>query len=332
MKKFAIVLALALLLVVPAFAAGQNEAGSSAPEAFVPSRNIEWTVTSSPGGGSDIFTRTLQDIIVAEKLINDQNIVIQYKTDGAGEVGRHMVSNMKAGAQANHTLLTFNSGDLMPMAKNTNNRFENFQPIAHLAVDKHLIFINEMSPYSSFEEVIAALKDGKNITLAGSKGDDIGCHAALAKELGVSMDQFAYVTHDSSSSAITAILGDHFDLLISKPAAASQYVEAGKITPILALSTSRFPGNLGSAPTLKELGYKNVEVPNWRSVVGPKTMSAEAVAYWSDVFKQVSEQDAWIKGYIEKQKLVPDFMDHNAFKAYGAQFQADYLVSIGKDK
>jgi len=330
MKKFIIVLAFALLLVVPAFAAAQSEVAASGT--FVPSKNIEWYVTSSPGGGSDIFTRTLQDIMVAEKLINDQNVVIQYKTDGAGEVGRLLVSNIKAGSQADHTLLTFNSGDLMPMAKNTNNRFENFQPIAHLAVDKHLIFVGENSPYKNFEEVVAALKAGKNITLAGSKGDDIACHAALAKELGVSVDQFAYVTHDSSSSAITAILGDHFDLLISKPAAASQYVEAGKIKPILALSTSRFPGNLSSAPTLKELGYKNVEVPNWRSVVGSKNMSAEAVAYWSDVFKKVSEQDAWTQGYIEKQKLVPDFMDHNVFKAYGTQFQADYLVSIGKDK
>ncbi len=330
MKKIAIVLVFALLLVTPAFAAAQSEVASS--EAFVPTRNVEWYVTSSPGGGSDIFTRTLMDIMVGENLVNDKNIVIQYKTDGAGEVGRLLVSNMKAGPQADHTLLTFNSGDLMPMVKNTNNRFENFQPIAHLAVDKHLIFVNEMSPFNSFEDVIAALKAGKNVTLAGSKGDDIGCHAALAKELGVSVDQFAYITHDASSGAITAILGNHYDLLISKPAAASQYVEAGKIKPILALSTSRFPGNLGSAPTLKELGYKNVEVPNWRSVVGPKNMSPEAVAYWSDVFKQVSVQDAWTKGYIEKQKLVPDFMDHNTFKAYGTQFQAEYLASIGKDK
>ncbi|MDT4763000.1 tripartite tricarboxylate transporter substrate-binding protein [Sphaerochaeta sp. PS] len=330
MKKFAIVLAFAVLLAFPVFAAAQAEVAG--PASFVPTKNIEWYVTSSPGGGSDIFTRNLMDIMVSDKLVNDQNIVIQYKTDGAGEVGRLLVSNIKAGSQADHTLLTFNSGDLMPMAKNTNNRFENFQPIAHLAVDKHLIFVGEGSAYKNFEEVIAALKAGKNITLAGSKGDDIACHAALIKELGVSEDQFAYIAHDASSGAITAILGNHYDLLICKPAAASQYVEAGKIKPILALSTSRFPGNLSSAPTLKELGYKNVEVPNWRSVVGPKSMSAEAVAYWSDVFKQVSTTDAWTKGYIEKQKLVPEFMDHNVFKAYGTQFQAEYLASIGKDK
>jgi putative tricarboxylic transport membrane protein len=278
MKKLAILLGVLLLASMSVFAAGQTEAAGAA-KTFTPSKNIDWYVTSSPGGGSDIFTRTIIDIAVAENLLNGQNVVVQYKTDGAGEVGRLLVSQIKAGVQADHTLLTFNSGDLMPMLKNTSNRFENFQPIAHMAVDKHLIFIGEYSKYKSFEEVLAALKRGERIVLGGSKGDDIACHAALIKEIGVTEDQFSYIAHDATSGAITAILGGHFDLLISKPAAASQYVEAGKIKPILALSTSRFPGNLNSAPTLSEFGYKNVEVPNWRSIVAPKSMSAEAVAY-----------------------------------------------------
>ncbi|MGE4583926.1 MAG: Bug family tripartite tricarboxylate transporter substrate binding protein [Sphaerochaeta sp.] len=331
MKKVAILLTMVLLVSMAVFANGTTEA-TGAAKTFVPTKNIDWYVTSSPGGGSDIFTRQIMDIAVAENLLNGQNIVVQYKTDGAGEVGRLLVSQIKAGVQADHTLLTFNSGDLMPMVKNTNNRFQNFQPIAHMAVDKHLIFVGEQSKYKSFEEVLAALKNGERMVLAGSKGDDIACHAALIKELGVSEDQLSYVAHDATSGAITGILGGHFDLLISKPAAASQYVEAGKLKPILALSTSRFPGNLNSAPTLSEFGYKNVEVPNWRSVVAPASMSPEAVAYWTDVMKKVSESDAWQNGYIAKQKLVPDFMDSETFKAYGTKYQADYLASIGKDK
>ena len=330
MKKLVLLLSVALLMSMSVFAAGEAEAAG--PKTFAPSRNIEWVVTSSPGGGSDIFTRTLTDIATAEKLSNDQNFVIQYKTDGAGEVGRLYVSNMRAGVQADHTLLTFNSGDLMPMVMNTNNRFENFQPVAHMAVDKHLIFVGEYSKYKTVEEVLDALKRGERMVLGGSKGDDIACHAALVKELGITQDQLSYIAHDATSGAITAILGGHFDLLISKPAAAAQYVEAGRITPILALSTSRFPGNLSGAPTLSELGYNNVEVPNWRSVVAPKSMSAEAVAFYSDMLAKINATDAWQTGYIERQKLIPDFMDSATFKAYGTKFQADYLVSIGKDK
>lgn len=328
MKKLVILLGVLLLVSVSVFAAGEAEKATD--KAFVPTKNIDWYVTSSPGGGSDIFTRAIMDILVNENLLNKQNVVVQYKTDGAGEVGRLLVSQIRAGVQADHTLLTFNSGDLMPMLKNTTNRFENFQPIAHMAVDKHLLFIGEYSKFKNFDEVLAALKRGERIVLGGSKGDDIGCHAALIKELGVTEDQFSYIAHDATSGAITAILGGHFDLLISKPAAASQYVEANKITPILALSTSRFPGNLSGAPTLSEFGYKNIEVPNWRSIVAPKSMSASAVAYWTNAFAKVNETSAWQQGYIEKQKLVPDFMDSETFRSYGMQYQKEYLASIGK--
>lgn len=330
MKKLFLVMLIASTMVFSIFANGEKEAEQSGQD-FVPQQNIEWYNTSSPGGGSDIFTRTIVDIINVENLANNQNFVIQYKTDGAGEIGRNIVSKTK-GSNADYTLLTFNSGDLMPMVKNTNLRFEDFQPIAHMAVDKHLIFVGENPKYTTFQQVIDAIKNGEKLVLGGSKGDDIACYNLLIEELGIDKSQLAYITYDGSGSAITAMLGNHIDLLISKPAAASQYVEAKRITPILALATSRFPGNLSIAPTLSELGYNNVESPNWRSVVGPKDMSPEAVKFWSDTFKKVSETEKWKNDYINVKKLVPDFMDTETYKAYGTTFQADYLKSIGKDK
>ncbi|MBN2618967.1 MAG: tripartite tricarboxylate transporter substrate binding protein [Spirochaetales bacterium] len=328
MKKLILAMLMASVLVSPIFANGENEK-QNVEGPFVPQQSIEWYCTSSPGGGSDIFTRTIIDIINEENLANGQNIVIQYKTDGAGEIGRNLVSNTK-GEKADYTLLTFNSGDLMPMVKNTNKRFEDFQPISHMAVDKHLLFVGENPKYNSFEEVIEGIKAGDQIVLGGSKGDDIACYNALIEELGFDNTQLSFISHDGSGAAITAMLGGHVDLLISKPAAASQYVEAGRIKPVLALSTSRFPGNLNSAPTLSELGYNDVESPNWRSVVAPAAMSEKAAQFWSDVLKKVSESDKWKNDYINVKKLVPDYMDKNEFKEYGEKFQMNYLKSIGK--
>ena len=61
MKKLAILLGVLLLVSMSVFAAGQTEAAGAA-KTFTPSKNIDWYVTSSPGGGSDIFTRTIMDI------------------------------------------------------------------------------------------------------------------------------------------------------------------------------------------------------------------------------------------------------------------------------
>ena len=91
-----------------------------------------------------------------------------------------------------------------------------------------------------------------------------------------------YITYDSTSDAITAALGGNVDFVISKPAAASQYVESGDLTAVLALANERYSGNLADAPTLSEVGDSEREVPVWRGVAAPAAMSDEAVAFWSE--------------------------------------------------
>ena len=318
-----------LLVAIMAFSVFANGTQEQSTGSFVPTRDVAWICTSKPGGGSDIFTQQIKDIMKTAG-ISDANVVINYVTDGGGEVGRLQVA-MTNKNRADHTLLTFNSGDLMPMVKNTDNRIENFTPICVLAVDKQLLFIGEYSKYTSWQQVLDALKAGDKIVIAGSKGDDIETYNKLIAELGVTESRLAYITNDSTSGAITALLGGHVDLCMSKPAAAEQYIAAGKMTPILALSTSRFTADaLKDAPILSEFGYKDVEVPVWRGVVGPKEMSPEAAAYWSSCFEKVSQTDAWQTGYILKNGLQSDFKNYQDAKAYMEQYQADYLKQIGK--
>ena len=262
-KRFAIIssllLATSMLLALPA----------AAESSFEPSGNIEWYITSSPGGGSDIYTRKIIEIIQNNGWV-DGTFLPTNLTDGGGEVGRMKVAMMNGGKSQDQTLLTFNSGDLMPMVANTDNRIENFTPIAVMAVDKQLLFKGEHTPYNSFQEVLDAVNAGTPVTIGGSKGDDIATYQALCAELGFNETQLPYITYDGTGDAITALLGGHVDLLISKPAAASEYVEAGSIEALLALSTERYGGKLADAPTLSEVGeYEDVEVPVWRGVAAP---------------------------------------------------------------
>ena len=325
-RRIAIVAMLVAAMAV--FAGGSSE---SSDGTFTPSRDVTWTVTSNPGGGSDIFTQEAKNAMTTNG-ISDANIVIDYVTDGGGEVGRLNVSRM-TGPRADHTILTFNSGDIMPMLANTDNRIENFTPLAVMAVDKQLLFAGDITKYQSWQEVLDALAAGKRVVIAGSKGDDIETYNALIKELGVDKSQLAYTTNDSTSTAITALLGGHVDLVLGKPAAAEQYVLAGRMKPILALSNERFPTDLfKDAPTLGEFeGYNNVEVPVWRGVVGPKAMSEAAADYWSECLRQVSETEEWQVGYIQRNALISQYMDRHEAAEYMKQYQVDYLAKIGKD-
>lgn len=324
MKKF-VAIVLSALMVCALFANGTEETASAG---FKPTKDVSWVCTSKPGGGSDIFTTQIKDAMKVNG-ITDANIVTEYITDGSGEVGRLQVSTTNK-AKADYTLLTFNSGDLMPMVKNTDNRVENFRPLAIMAVDKQLLFIGEQSKYSSWQEIMDALKGGAKIVIAGSKGDDIETYNKLIAELGVPESQLSYIANDATSGAITSLLGGHVDLCMSKPAAASQYVEAGKMKPVLALSTTRFSTeSLKDAPTLSEFGFNNVEVPVWRGVSAPKAMSDEAYAFWADCLKKASET-AEFKAYLAKNGLEPMYLFGAEAEAYMLEYQKNYLVSIGK--
>lgn len=324
MKKF-VAIVLSALMVCALFANGTEETASAG---FKPTKDVSWVCTSKPGGGSDIFTTQIKDAMKVNG-ITDANIVTEYITDGSGEVGRLQVSTTNK-AKADYTLLTFNSGDLMPMVKNTDNRVENFRPLAIMAVDKQLLFVGEQSKYSSWQEIMDALKSGAKIVIAGSKGDDIETYNKLIAELGVPESQLSYIANDATSGAITSLLGGHVDLCMSKPAAASQYVEAGKMKPVLALSTTRFSTeSLKDAPTLSEFGFNNVEVPVWRGVSAPKAMSDEAYAFWADCLKKASET-AEFKAYLSKNGLEPMYLFGAEAEAYMLEYQKNYLVSIGK--
>lgn len=301
MKKILALTLASLMLLTLAACGGKTDSGSDSGSGsgsggdsgtFTPSKTVTWTCTSSAGGGSDIFSRKISEIMTNEGLVNGQTIVVSNETDGAGEIGRNKIATMKAG-DADYNLLTFNSGDLMPMVQNTKNRAANFRILAIMAVDKQLLF---------------------SCPSSDSKTD-------YAKAGGDQTD-FA--------AAITAALGGNVDFVISKPAAASQYVESGDLTPVLALSTERYAGNLADAPTLSEIGdYENVEVPVWRGVAAPASMSDAAVAFWSDALGKVAGTEAWHKEYLETNQLLDQYMDTASATTYVTEYEADYMAENG---
>ncbi len=293
-----------------------------AADGWKPTRSVEFVVTSSPGGGSDLYTRTIADLMKKYNLV-EQTVIVNNQVDGGGEVGRSRV----ALAKDNHLLLAFMSGAIAGILQNTDLTMENFTPLAMMAGDKHLMFIGEHSAYKTIQEAIDAAKAGIGIVVGGSKNDDVAVFDMFLAEIGVSPDVMTYIIYDSTSEAITGLLGGHIELCIGKPAATLQYVLAGRMTPVLAFSTERFDAPLDTAPILSELGYRNVEFPLWRGVMGPGAMSPEAVAYWDGVFAEVAEAPEW-KTYMEKNMLTPMYMDAAAAKKYVTEFEKEVRALI----
>lgn len=325
MKKSIIVLLAGLLAILMMGCGSKNESN----KAYQPESNIDWIVTSSPGGGSDIYTRMISDILTSEKFIGDSTVIVTNKTDGNGEVGRNEVAHLK-GKRADNTLLTFNSGDLIPMIQNTKNRAANFKILAIMAVDKQILLKSKGTKYETFVEAIEAAKNGQEVIIGGSKGDDIETYKALLEEIKVSPEKMKYITYNSTGDAITAALGNHIEFVIAKPAASTEYITAGDLYPVLALSKERYAGSLADTPTLSEIGdYADVEVPVWRGIAAAGNMSDQAVKFWSETFKKVSETEKWKKDYLEKNKLINNYLTAEEATKYVSEYEKAYMEAKG---
>lgn len=318
-KKFLSILA-ALLIAASLAACGSSEStpaqteskdgaaqAEQQAETFAPKGNIDFLVSSKAGGGSDIFTRSITDIASKNGFVTNP-FVVNNLQDGNGQIARRNVKDAKGDA-ADSSLLCFSTGDLSSMLSNGGLTMADFRPIAILAADKHLIFTNaKSSKYASFEEVAEAAKSGAQIVVGGTSSDERNVYDMLVQALGLE-DNFSYIVYGSASETMTALLGGHVDIGISKPAASKEYVLSGDITPVLALSSERFSAPFDTAPTADELGYGVIELPVWRGVIGSVNMSDEAVNYWNDVFKKVTETDEWKSNYLEKNLLVNNYMN-----------------------
>lgn len=312
MKKLLSVLLMVALVAGVVFAEGQKDV-SEGP--WTPTKGVEWVVTSSAGGGSSIFTQNIVEIMKNEGIV-EKNIIINYKTDGGGAVGRRAVSMMK---NESHTLLTFNSGDLKPLVQTEGGDLDGMTPLAVMALDGQILLVNHDSPYKSMEDLIAALKGGERLIIGGSKSDDEAIYDAMVSEIGGDME---YLRSDSTGEALTQLLGGHVDMAIAKPAASFDLVSSGELRPMVTASASRFSGPF-DAPTFGELGY-DIEFQIYRGVVGPADMPAEAVAFWSDALAQVAASDAWKENYINKFLLVDNHLASDDARVYMQKFEDMY--------
>ena len=68
MKKL-MALSLAMLMTLSLAACGSGSSDISEDGTFTPTKTITWTCTSSAGGGSDIFSRKISEIMTNEDMV-----------------------------------------------------------------------------------------------------------------------------------------------------------------------------------------------------------------------------------------------------------------------
>ena len=282
----------ALWIAAAALAAGH--AGAAATTEWKPDKAVEIVVNTGPGVSPDRTARTMQRIFQDRRIV-EFPLSVSNRVGGGGAVA-YTYLNTKSGdahfiAIASKALLTNN---IMGRGQS----YTEFTPLAHLFGEYTVIAVKADSPIKSGRDLIERLKKdpgAHSFGIATSLGNvNHQSVAGALKEAGIDLKKTKNVVFQSGALAQTAMLGGHVDVVPLGPGTASGPLQQGQIRLIAVASPKRGPGFLAEVPTWQEQGY-DVVVSNWRSVIGPRGLTAPQIAYWERAIQRLVETPEWKK-------------------------------------
>ena len=297
---------------------------------FDPRKPVDFVIMAGKGGGADKMARLMQSIIEKNELSSKPFVPINKPGGSGAEALIHM--NNTSGASKDHTVMvTLNSFYTTPLRQpNLGIDISTFTPVGRMAEDTFLLWVNVDSGIMNVDEFVAAAKEaGENWIMAGTgKGqEDQLITDFLNRTYGLSM---TYVPFKGGGRVAKELAGNNANSTVNNPSEQLGFFEAGNTRALGAFTDNRlelFP----DAPTFGELGNEFVYYMQ-RSVVGPPGMSAEAAAYYQDLFMKVFNTPEW-QEYRTAKSLYGDFLTGQALMDYWMEERAIHetmLKEIGE--
>lgn len=263
-------------------------AGGVQAQSF-PSKPIEFVVHTSPGGGTDVFARSVSDLLGREKIFS-QPLIVSNRTGGSGGVAFNYVKGKRGDP---HVVLTMATGSFLAAAnrKEFDLGLAHFTPIASFALDPQAIAVAADSKFKTARDLIEAGRKDPNVitaSIASATGTARVLLYLIERETGA---KFKYVSFKSGSEATLSVAGGHTNLTPENLSEMLGLVESKKLR-VLAVSGEKRLAAVPDVPTLKELGY-NVVIGTGRGFVMPAGVPKEAAAAMEAAMKRVHDSPAW---------------------------------------
>ncbi len=293
-------------------ALGFSAAPTAAVAGWQPQKPVEFIIMAGQGGGADRLARLIQSIIEKNKLSPQPFIPINKPGGSGAEALRYLKDN----AGNPHIIMaTLNSYYTTPLRNpGLGVDIAEFTPIARLAEDTFLLWVNADTDIKTVDDFVAAVKKAgpKNWIMGGTgKGqEDSLVTAMLEKAYGISM---TYVPFKGGGTVAKNLIGKHINSTVNNPSEQIGFYQAGKSRPLAAFTPERLDA-FPDVPTFRELG-KDLVYFMQRSIVAPPDMPKEAQAFYVDLFRKVYDSDEWVS-YSKKKSLKRAWLTGDALTQY----------------
>jgi tripartite-type tricarboxylate transporter receptor subunit TctC len=270
-----------------------------------------------PGGASDVVTRPL--VAVLEPIVK-QPVVIETKAGAAGQVGAQVAAHAKPDGYTLLTHITSISGFAeVDRLFGRTPKFTNadFIPIARIVADPCLLLVNDKQPYKTLQEFIADAKKRPNEIIFSSSGLYGALHIPMALFMKAAGDlKLRHLPTNGGGPALTALLGNNSQVLVSSVSAAMSQIKAGKVRP-LALFGGQRSKSLPDLPTMKESGF-DIEYYLWVGMFAPKGTPDSVIKVLREAIDKGAHGDQY-KTALNNLGLELAYMDQPEFAKFWAE-------------
>ena len=265
---------------------------------------------SSPGGGSDVFLRSMAPHL---SRIMKETMIVENVEGGSGAKAMAQLSRAKPdGSEFYATTPTFIYTSLMSTPAAT---YHDLEPLVNIFYDPEVLFTASDAPYKTLKDVVDHARGGQGRwgaanpaslerqTMERLKGK-AGVHPAIA-------------TFEGGGDMLINVLNHTLDMGIGELQEMRGQLDAGKIRLLAVVGDDRLP-QFPQLQTVKEQGI-DLSVRKFRGLAGPKGLPPDVIARWETAVRTLLDDPEYKRLYIE-DGLQPGFMPHDQYVAFMNEF------------
>jgi putative tricarboxylic transport membrane protein len=308
--------------------------GAGPALAWEPTRQVELVVPAGAGGGADQMARFLQGIISKHDLMSKPLVVLN-KAGGAG--GEGFLDLKQSQGNANKLLISLSNLFTTPLATGIPFSYRDLTPVAMLALDQFVLWVNADAPQKTAAQYLEAIKAGPDNSFSmggtGTHQEDQLITSALEKVAG---KKLTYVPFKGGGDVAVQLVGGHVNSTVNNPLEAVAHWRAHKLNPLCVFWTQRMPSkklvtdtqSWNDIPTCKEAGI-DVTYQMLRGIFLPGGATPEQVDYYVKVFDAIRALPEW-KEFVEAGAYADNFMTGAPFSDWLDTAEANHKGLMGE--
>ena len=302
---------------------------STAHAAWEPTKPVEFVVPAGTGGGADQMARFIQGVVIKHKLMSQPMIVVN-KAGGAGAEGFLEIKGAKG--DPHKIVITLSNLFTTPMATGVPFSWKDMTPVAMLALDQFVLWVNADTPYKTAKEYIAAVKAAGPSKMkmggTGSKQEDQIITVAIEKATGT---KFIYVPFQGGGAVAVQLVGKHIDSTVNNPIEAVAQWRAGSLRALCVFDDKRMSYKAkvtdtmawSDIPTCMESGIP-MDYQMLRGIFMPAGVTADQRAYYVELMRKIRATPDWIE-FMEKGAFNQTTMSGAEYEKWVAAAEATHL-------